>query len=262
MSAASLIQTSCERSFKRTVSFGRIPQFPMQIQVPSQRLPSTPFPTAVPLASPSHHVTESYAAYTAGTQLYPQQPFPVPTPTVAVETGSLPYQQAYRPFPSPVHRIQQQKPQTNYLAEQTATSTYFAHLSQPPVNPVEPEIHHVTAADSRCLTDEFPLSYSIAKELPHIFGNLEEDEVLDRPLTPSFEPPNGCESLAPESDQFHGNPVSLPREDFIMDVSPDSRHFNYSSCCYGSSEMSSSQSRELSFGFISKGRSFRFCRQD
>ncbi|KAL9960303.1 hypothetical protein ACROYT_G033748 [Oculina patagonica] len=230
-------RTVLPKSVKRTVSFGCFPQFPVQLQVPSQPLPSTPYPATVPFAPVSRHVTETFAACYYG----PQQPLPVHNP---LETGPLPYQQAYPSYPGQVYRVQQQQPQTNHVAKQAAASSYPAHISLPPVNPVEPDIHQAAAADSRCLTDEFPLSYSIAKELPHIFGNLDDDEVLDRPLTPTFEPPIESEhlwnSLAPELDQ----PVS------------------YSSCCYGNSEMSSPPLRELSYGFISKGRSFGFCRQD
>ncbi|KAL9960306.1 hypothetical protein ACROYT_G033751 [Oculina patagonica] len=252
---ASSIQTSHKLTAKRTVSFSRFPQFPTQLQVPSQPLPSTSFPATVPFAPVSRHVTESFAACSYGTRVYPQQ--------------SLHVQQAYPPFPGPLHGIRQQQPQTNYVAQQTVATSYPVHHSLPPVNPVEPDIQQAAVADSRFLADEFPFSFSIAKELPHIFGNLEDDEVLDRPLTPTFEPPNESEplwnSLAPESDHFHGNQASLTREDFTVCESADHRHFqpvSYSSCCYGNSEMASPPLKELSYGFISKGRSFRFCRQD
>ena len=255
-------KTSCKRSFKSTVSFGRFPQFPAELQVSSQPLPSAPLQTTVPFAS--HHVTESFAAYSAGTQLYPQHPLPVPSPFAATETGLLPYQQAYLPFTDPLHRIPQQQP--TRLVQPTSVPSYPAHHSL--VNPVEPDMHQV--ADSRCLLDEFPFSYSIAKELPHIFGNLEEDEVLDRPLTPTFKPPAECEPLwdplASEPDQFHGNPACSVKEDLTVGASPELRNLrasSFSSCCYGNSEMAASPPlRELSRGFITKGRSFMFCRQD
>ena len=257
-------KTSCKRSFKSTVSFGRFPQFPAELQVSSQPLPSTPFQATVPFASASHLVTESFAAYSAGTQLYPQQPLPVPSSLVAIKTGPLPLQQGYLPFTDTLNRISQQQP--TRLVGPTSAPSYPAYHSL--VNPVEPDIHQVTVTESRCLADEFPFSYSIAKELPHIFGNLEEDEVLGRPLTPTFEPPAECEPLWDplESYQYHGNPASMTKEDLAVEASPE--HGNphassLSSCCYGSGEMSAPPPvRELSSGFITKGRTLRFCRQD
>ena len=262
-----MIKTSCKQSFKSAVSFGHFPQFPSELQVSSKRLPSTPFQATVPFAPESHHVTESFAAYSAGTQLYAQHPLPVPSPCAATETGPLSHQQAYLPFTGPASRIPQQQPGVTRLFQPTPVSSYPAYHSL--VNPVEPEIFQVAATDSRCLADEFPFSYSIAKELPHIFGNLEEDEVLDRPLTPTFKPPTECEPLwdplASEPDQSHGNTASVI-EDLTVGASPELRNLHarrFSSCCYGNSEMAAPPPlRELSRGFIAKGRSFRFCRQD
>ena len=260
LSGEPLIQTSCKRSFNSTVSFHRLPQFPAQQHVPSQMLPSAPFLTTVPFALVSHHVTESFAACSSGTQQYPQQPLLVPGPRVATETGLLPCQQARPPFPVPVRHSQQAE-----------ASSYPAHQPLPSANPVKPEINYQVAdTDPRCLADEFPFSYSIAKELPHIFGNLEEDEVLDRPPTPSFEPATERETsrdpMALESVQFRENPASLTREDLTVCTSPNRRHFDsssFSSCSYDSSGMSAPPPlRDLSRGFISKERSFSSCRQD
>ena len=253
-----MIKTSSKPSFKSTVRLHHFPQFPAELQVPSQPYPSVPFQDTMPFASASHHATESFAAYSAGTQLYPQQLLPVPSPFAVTKTGPLSYQQAYLPLTDLLHRISQQQP--TRLVQPTSVQPYPAHHSL--VNPVEPDILHASVTDSRCLADEFPFSYSIAKELTHIFGNLEEDEVLDRPLTPTFEPSADFEPLrdllASESDQFHANPA--------IGASPELRNFHASSfspCCYGNSEMSTPlPSRELSRGFITKGRSFRFCRQD
>ncbi|KAJ7355085.1 hypothetical protein OS493_027874 [Desmophyllum pertusum] len=119
--------------------------------------------------------------------------------------------------------------------------------------PVQPEFHQIAAADSRCLTDEFPFSYSIAKELPHIFGNVDDDEVLDRPLTPSFEPPTECESwwdsMALESDHYHGNSARSP--------GPSCSNLNRPY-----EMLSPPRIGELSCGLMPKGRSFRFFRQE
>ena len=35
--------------------------------------------------------------------------------------------------------------------------------------------------------DQFPVPYSIAKELPHIFGNIDDSEALGNPPTPSLD---------------------------------------------------------------------------
>ena len=239
----SLIQTSCKRSFESTVHNGGYPQFHAQPQVP--------FAAA----------TQSFAA-SSRTRLYHQQPLPVRSPPVTTETGPLPYQQLYPPFSDPVHWNPQQEPEINRIVQQTADPPYPAHDSLLPVNPVKP--------DTRRLTDEYPFSYSVAKDLPHIFANLEDDEVLDRPLTPSFEPPTNYEplrdSFAHQSAQFHSDPDSLAKQDFIDRELPDNRYLiqpnSYSSCCYGSNEMLSPPLRDISCDFISKRRSFVLCRQD
>lgn len=270
----SLTQTSCKRSFKSSVGFGCYPQFPAQRhEVPPQPLHSAPFLAAAPFGSASHHVTQSFQSFTArssGTQLYLQQPLPASSPPYVTETERLPYHQAYLPFPGPLERFPQQQLETNRLVQQTAASSYLAHHPLPPVNPVEPDFHQLPAAESRRLTGEFPFSYSIAKELPHIFGNLEDDEFLNRPLTPSFEPPAQREpwwdTMALQSGLYHSSPASLTKEDFTDNASPSYRHVqpsNFNSCCFGSSQMLSPPPlRELSCGLISKGRSFSFYRQD
>ena len=150
--------------------------------------------------------------------------------------------------------------------QQHMTAESFpARLSLPLVNRAEQDIYQLPAAEPRRLTDEFPFSYSMAKDLPHIFGNLQEDKILSRPLTPSFDAPTDRDPswnpLALESDQAKENQASPSNA-----VSPNYGRVQASrlnSCCFGNGDLlSSSASRELSCGFISKGRSFRFCRQD
>ena len=267
---AYLIQTSCKQSFKSTVSFGGLPQFPAQIQVPSQKLPSPQLLSVVQSASASQQMTQSYAASSSWRQLYPKQPLPVPPVSGVKEVGPLPFQQSHPPQLGPVHRIPQRQPESSQLVQHTAATPYPAYHPLPPVDPVELDIHQLPAADSRRLTDEFPFSYSIAKELPHIFGNFEDDEVLDRPLTPSFELPIPREpwwdTMAAQSALYHSSPASLTKEDFIHNGSPNYKHVqpsNFNSCCFGSSQMLSPPPlSELSCGLISKGRSFSFYRQD
>lgn len=78
-------------------------------------------------------------------------------------------------------------------------------------------------------------SYCIAKELPHIFGNVDEDEVLDRPLTPSFEPAIEFDSISESSSFDLDQSVESSThadEDFTDYEQPRS----YDSCCFGSSE--------------------------
>ena len=36
--------------------------------------------------------------------------------------------------------------------------------------------------------DQFPVPYSMAKKLPHIFGNVDDSEALGNPPTPSLKP--------------------------------------------------------------------------
>lgn len=36
--------------------------------------------------------------------------------------------------------------------------------------------------------DQFPIPYSITKEVPHIFGNIDDSEALENPPTPSLDP--------------------------------------------------------------------------
>ena len=124
---------------------------------------------------------------------------------------------------------------------------------------------HASKAESTRLADEFPFSYSIAKEMPHIFGNMEDDEVLDHPLTPSFE----CSSdLAPsreivthESCQF-----GLTTTDFSDCVLPEQSEISRNrphSCCFGGNSVQSHPLiKEPSYGLMSEGRSLRFYRHD
>ena len=125
---------------------------------------------------------------------------------------------------------------------------------------VLPEDHQDSAAEFKSLADEFPFSYSIAKELPHIFGNVDEDEVLDRPLTPSFEPAIEFDSISEssslDSDQSVESSTNTD-EDFTDCHQPRS----YDSCCFGGSE-SFPLIRDISYGHVSTGKHLRFFRQD
>ena len=219
-----LIEKSCKQSFKSTVSVDGFPQLYAQKQVPSQPLCSSQFLAIAQPVSASQQITQSYAGRSSWTQ-------------------------------------QQQH---------TTTSSFPARRSLPLVNPDEQDIHPLPAVETRRLTDEFPFSYSIAKELPHVFGNLQEDQFLNRPLTPSFDALTDSDPLwdplALESDQIKGNQASPSNADLIDCVPPNYRRVQPSSlnsCCFGNGDLLSSPPlRELSCGFVSKGRSFRFYRQD
>ena len=270
----SLTQTSCKLSIKSTMGIADFQQSPSQRHaVPQQPLLSAPFPTAVKFASASHHKTQSFQSYTArptGTQLRPQQRLPMPTLPSVMELEHLPYQQVYSPFPGPAEIIPQQQIVGSCLAQQTAATPRLTHYPPPAVKPVKPDFYQLPATDSIHLADQFPFSYSIAKELPHIFGNLEDDQVLDRPLTPSFEPPTEpepwWETTAIQSDLYHSSPANLTKEDSIDNASPSCRHAepsNFNSCCFGSTQVLSPQPLTgLSSGLISRGRRFSFQRQN
>ena len=239
------------------MGIGCFPQFPTQRHdVPSQPLQSAPFLAAVPFASATRHV--AYTARSSGTQLCLQQP--LATPSLPSDTGTeqLTYQQVYSSglFPGSVQRLPQQQLESNRLT----------HYPPPPVEPVEPNFHQLPAADPRGVADEFPFSYSVANELPHIFGNVEDDEVLDRPLTPSFEPPTERkpwrDSMVIQSDLNHSSPGSLAKEDFASSSHRLVQPNNFNSCCFSSNQMSSPPLTELSCGLISKGRSFSSSRQE
>lgn len=120
---------------------------------------------------------------------------------------------------------------------QAAASSYTTHRSLPAGDPVvvRPEDHKDPAVEFKSLAKEFPFSYCIAKELPHIFGNVDEDEVLDRPLTPSFEPAIEFDSISESSSFDLDQSVESSThadEDFTDYEQPRS----YDSCCFGSSE--------------------------
>lgn len=108
--------------------------------------------------------------------------------------------------------------------------TYPSMSSGYPV-PESSEFQPNFGPDPERLAEEYPFSYPIAKELPHIFGNVDEDEVLERPLTPSFEPTSEFEFT-----------------DFVQQDAFDS-------CRYGGS-------RDFSCGFVSKGRYCNIYRQE
>ena len=154
--------------------------------------------------------------------------------------------------------------------QHTATESFPARRSLPLVNPVKQDIHQLPAVEPRRLADEFPFSYSIDNELPHILGNLKEDQFLNRPLTPSFDASSDrdplWEPLALKTDQTQGNQASPRNVDLVECVSPNYRRVQPSSlnsCCFGNGEfLSSPPLGELSCGFLSEGRSFRSCRQD
>ena len=230
-------QTSYQRSCHSTVGFSHYTEFPARLQVPSQRFPSTPCAVNAPLPSASNLFMRPL-------------PMAVPPPV------QVPWQRVYTPFPAPVRRIPHQQYPEIYYQHRSAPS-HSSSRSVPARNPVTepPAMCQVSAAEPKSLADEFPFQYSVAKELPHIFGNFDEDEDLKCPLTPSFELPvdfeSICDSLS-ESDESvetvsHSSGTS---EDFADYVQPSA----YDSCCFSSDG-------DFSSGFMSKGRNFTFSRE-
>jgi len=215
-------------------------------------------------------MTQLHAASSSLTKLDPEQNLPGLPPSSIKEIGSLPFQQGHPLQPGPGHRISQHQLQSSQLVQHKAAPLFPARGSLPLVNPVEQDIHQLNAVQPKRLFDEFPFSNSTAKELPNIFGNLQESQILNRPLTPAFDTPPDCDLLwdilALESDQTKENQSSSRNENFVERASPNYRRVQPSrlnSCCFGNSHsLSSPPLEELSCGFISKGRSFRFFRQD
>jgi len=167
----------------------------------------------------------------------------------------------YSPFPGTDQRLPQQQLESEPLARQAETPLHLTHYPPPPVKPVEPYFNQHPATESRRLADEFPFSYSIAKELPHIFGNFEDHDFLCRPLTPSFELPTERDpwrdTMPLQSDLYHSSPESqFTRDDFSYShVQPN----NFDSCCFSDNQISAPP---LSTELISKGRTFSFHRQN
>jgi len=151
---------------------------------------------------------------------------------------------------------------------ETSASSYPIHLFAPAParNPVTASSENcqvpLHTADPKSLAEEYPFSYSIAKELPHIFVNVDEDEILERPLKPLFELPVEFESdwdaLSLESDQSVG--VSTHSSEDFTDCNQPRR---YHSGCFASYEACSLPPMiDFSCGFLSKGSNSRFYRQD
>lgn len=100
------------------------------------------------------------------TQQKQQQPPPAPRPLFIAETGPFLYQKVYSPLPEPGNSLPEEPPQAKCFVQQAAV-------------PSNPGRHspHPDAADFRRLIDQYPFVYSFTKDLPNIFGNLEDDDV-------------------------------------------------------------------------------------
>lgn len=255
-----------KRTSQSTASLQCYSQCPIQQPEQSQPPSSALHQATVPFA-PSLQTAQSFVACN---QTYPQeyQPQPkssqrpfspqyyaVPNLPAVAETISPPY----LPFSHLMQRIPQRYPNA-YLPP------FHSKDSEPSQTTCQPmDAFHASKAESTRLADEFPFSYSIAKEMPHIFGNMEDDEVLDHPLTPSFE----CSSdLAPsrefvthESCQF-----GFTTTDFSDCVLPEQSEISRNrphSCCFGGNSVQSHPLiKEPSYGLMSEGRSLRFYRHD
>ena len=77
--------------------------------------------------------------------------------------------------------------------------------------------------------NQFPVPYSIAKEAPHIFGNIDDSEALGNPPTPSLDPsvefPSILYELLQDSYASKEKDVISLGEDLTSDRSCNSRSF-------------------------------------
>ena len=192
---------------------------------------------------------------------FPSMSYPIRASQPSVLPAFQPIQQFYPAYPAPERRIIPQYPETNHI--QTAALRYPGYYTMPAGNPLavpSETSSRVFGGPTRCLADEFPFSYFIAKELPHIFGNVDEDEVLDRPLTPSFEPPVEFDSISEPSSTNSDEPVESS-----TDSGGDSTYYDQSSrfhsCRFGNNQPLPA-AKDFSYGFTSKGENLAFFRQD
>ncbi|XP_068714340.1 uncharacterized protein [Montipora foliosa] len=118
------------------------------------------------------------------------QPISAPGPTASQLVSRLHHASG----PSPVAFPTKFSHEQFYLQDSTpVTAASFWFPSHQTIPTSETELQP--------LADQFPFAYSIAKELPLIFENLDEDYVQDRPLTPSFEPVIDFNSILDELSQ-------------------------------------------------------------
>ena len=105
--------------------------------------------------------------------------------------------------------------------------------------------------------DQFPVPYSTAKELPHIFGNFDDSEALGNPLTPSLDPSVEFPSILYEllCDSYASKEKDVPSfgEDLISD-----RWCN--SCSFAGNCQSFLLQNDISNG--NSAMSFKALRQD
>lgn len=133
---------------------------------------------AVPTALSAISWSSAWTATVAGDQQTTAAPSytvhhsPPPVSRPLFFLGPLPYQHVYQPSPSPVQRLPWQKPETKLPVLNPAAP---AHHSPSRVCHTEKKVQEDTATDFKRLTNEFPFVYSFAKQLPYIFGNLEDD---------------------------------------------------------------------------------------
>lgn len=228
-----MFPTSSKRYLNGNVGFSRSTEFQ------TNRFPSTPYPVGVPLPPASTRISRP------------------PPPK------QIPWQQVYPRFPAAAARqLPQQHPVTH--SQSSAACLYPSRHSIPLSNAVSnpPEVRQASAPETKSLADDFPFLHSVANDLPHIFGNLDEEKAekgQERPLTPSLEPLTELESIrdsiSAASDQTDetSSQSSVTSEESANGEHVQSRTYN--SCCFGNDS-------DFSRGFVSNGRTFRFFRQD
>ena len=227
---SSLFPSSYQRYLNGNVDFSRSTEFQ------TNRFPSTPYPVGMPLPPASTRISR------------------LPPPK------QIPWQQVYPRFPAAaVLKVPQQHPVTHY--QSSTACLYPSQQSIPLSNAVSnpPEDRQASATETKSFADDFPFLHSVAKDLPHIFGNLDEEKGQERPLTPSLEPLTELESICDSNSLASDQTDETSSQSSLTSEEPANGEYvqsrTYNSCCFGNDS-------DFSRGFVSNGRTFRFFRQD
>ncbi|KAL9960411.1 hypothetical protein ACROYT_G033863 [Oculina patagonica] len=128
--------------------------------------------------------TKDHVLQTAAAPSHTVHHSPPPVSRPLYFLGPLPYQHVYQPSPSPVQELPQQKPDNKLHFQNPAVPARHS----PSVSHADSKAQEDAAKDFKRVTKEFPFVYSFAKELPYIFGNLENDRPPLKELSCGFMP--------------------------------------------------------------------------